>query len=119
MGRVGQGQHFFWRCILQSKIRNSAAESESRQKFLFPHSPSFCPPQRFGFAREARNYSEFYSKNVRTSALPTALCFWISKMPSKLRKKTMSRRFAPRQFLTISQKVIISGGEGIRTLDAI
>ena len=44
-----------------------------------------------------------------TSALPTALCLWISKMPSKLRKNTMPRRFAPRQFLTISQKVKIGG----------
>jgi len=41
--------------------------------------------------------------------LPTALCFWISKMPSKLRKNTMPRRFAPRLFLTISQKVKIGG----------
>jgi len=44
-----------------------------------------------------------------TSALPTALWFWISKMPSKLRENTMPRRFAPRQFLTISQKVKIGG----------
>ncbi|MFZ3073793.1 MAG: hypothetical protein WA093_01535 [Minisyncoccales bacterium] len=44
-----------------------------------------------------------------TSALPTALCFWISKMPLKLRKNTMPRRFAPRLFLTISQKVKIGG----------
>jgi len=48
-----------------------------------------------------------------TSALPTALWFWISKMPSKLRKNTMPRRFAPRQFLTISQKVKIGGEGGI------
>ena len=34
---------------------------------------------------------------------------YISKMPSKLRKNTMPRRFAPRQFLTISQKVKIGG----------
>jgi hypothetical protein len=44
-----------------------------------------------------------------TSALPTALWFWISFRPSKLRKNTMPRRFAPRLFLTISQKVKIGG----------
>ena len=45
--------------------------------------------------------------------------FWISKMPSKLRKNTMPRRFAPRQFLTISQKVKIGGRGGIRTHDEL
>ena len=55
----------------------------------------------------------FSKRLVRTSALPTALWFWISKMPSKLRKNTMPRRFAPRQFLMISQKVKIGGEGGI------
>jgi len=45
----------------------------------------------------------------RTSALPTARWRAISKMPSKLRENTMPRRFAPRLFLTISQKVKIGG----------
>jgi hypothetical protein len=69
MGRVGQGQHFFWRRILQSKMRNSAAaaESEGGQKFLPPNPLPFCPPERFSFAREARNHSEFCSKKVRIS----------------------------------------------------
>ncbi len=43
-GWVGQTQLHFWRRILQSKIRNSAAaESEGGQKFL--------PPTPFLFAR--------------------------------------------------------------------
>ena len=49
--------------------RNSAAaESEGGQKFLPPNPLPFCPPERFGFAREARNHSEFCSKNVRASS---------------------------------------------------
>ena len=44
-----------------------------------------------------------------TSALPTALWFWISKMPLKLRKNTMPRRFAPRQHLSISLNVKLGG----------
>ncbi len=68
-GRAGQTQLQFWRRILQSKIRNSAAaESEGGQKFLPPNPLPFYPPERFGFAREARNHSEFCSKNVRTSS---------------------------------------------------
>jgi hypothetical protein len=52
-----------------SLARNSAAaESEGGQKFLPPNPLPFCPPERFGFAREARNHSEFCSKNVRTSS---------------------------------------------------
>jgi hypothetical protein len=48
--------------------RNSAAaESEGGQKFLPPNPLPFCPPERFGFAREARNHSGFCSKKVRTS----------------------------------------------------
>jgi hypothetical protein len=48
--------------------RNSAAaESEGGQKFLPPNPLPFCPPERSGFAREARNHSGFCSKNVRTS----------------------------------------------------
>jgi hypothetical protein len=48
--------------------RNSAAaESEGGQKFLPPNPLPFCPPERFGFAREARNHSGFSSKKVRTS----------------------------------------------------
>jgi len=51
-----------------SLARNSAAaESEGGQKFLPPNPLPFCPPERFGFAREARNHSEFCSKKVRTS----------------------------------------------------
>ncbi len=51
-----------------SLARNSAAaESEGGQKFLPPNPLPFCPPERFGFAREARNHSGFCSKNVRTS----------------------------------------------------
>ncbi|GMX58043.1 MAG: hypothetical protein YFSK_3780 [Candidatus Yanofskyibacterium parasiticum] len=46
---------------------------------------------------------------LRTSALPTALCFWISFRPSKLRKNTMPRRFAPRQHLSISLNVKLGG----------
>ncbi|MFH1283842.1 MAG: zinc ribbon domain-containing protein, partial [bacterium] len=53
------------------------------------------------------------SFSVRTSALPTALCFWISKMPLKLRKNTMPRRFAPRQHLSISLNVKLGGEVGI------
>src|SRR3989339_1058382 len=64
-----------------------------------------------------KGFGIFSKRLVRTSALPTARCFWISKMPSKLRKNTMPRRFAPRLFLTISQKVKIGGEGGIRTLD--
>ena len=69
-GRAGQTQLlFFLRRILQSKIRNSAAaESEGGQKFLPPNPLPFCPPERFSFAREARNHSGFCSKNVRTSS---------------------------------------------------
>ena len=37
----------------------------------------------------------------------------------KLRKNTMPRRFAPRLFLTISQKVKIGGGGGIRTHETL
>ena len=119
-GWAGQTQIQLWRRILQGKIRNSAAaESEGGQKFLPPNPLPFCPPERFSFAREARNHSEFCSKNVRTSALPTALWFWISKMPLKLRKNTMPRRFAPRLFLTISQKVKLGGERGIRTLGTV
>jgi len=33
-----------------------------------PNPLPFCPPERFSFAREARNHSEFCSKNVRTSS---------------------------------------------------
>jgi hypothetical protein len=67
-GRAGQTQLHLWRRILQSKIRNSAAaESEGGQKFLPPNPLPFCPPERSGFAREARNHSGFCSKNVRTS----------------------------------------------------
>src|SRR3989344_4233659 len=37
-------------------------------KNSFPPNPlPFCPPERSGFAREARNHSGFCSKNVRTS----------------------------------------------------
>ena len=43
------------------------SESEGGQKFLPPNPLPFCPPERFGFAREARNHSEFCSKKVRTS----------------------------------------------------
>jgi len=43
-------------------------ESEGGQKFLPPNPLPFCPPERFSFAREARNHSEFCSKNVRTSS---------------------------------------------------
>ena len=39
-----------------------------RAKIPSPQPLPFCPPERFGFAREARNYSEFCSKNVRTSS---------------------------------------------------
>jgi len=46
----------------------AAAESEGGQKFLPPNPLPFCPPARFSFAREARNHSEFCSKNVRTSS---------------------------------------------------
>jgi hypothetical protein len=56
-----------------------------------------------------KGFGIFSKRLVRTSALPTALWFWISKMPSKLRKNTMPRRFAPRLFLMISQKVKIGG----------
>jgi hypothetical protein len=45
-----------------------AAESEGGQKFLPPNPLPFCPPERFSFAREARNHSGFCSKNVRTSS---------------------------------------------------
>src|SRR3990170_1923149 len=46
-GRAGQTQHlFFWRCISQSEIRNSAAEGEGGQKFLPPNPLPFCPPER-------------------------------------------------------------------------
>ena len=68
-GWAGQTQLHLWRRILQSKIRNSAAaESEGGQKFLPPNPLPFCPPERFGFARLARNHSGFCSKNVRTSS---------------------------------------------------
>ena len=67
--------------------------------------------------REGVAEGGFCSKNVRISALPPALWFWISFRPSKLRKNTMPRRFAPRLFLTISQKVKIGGEGGIRTLE--
>jgi hypothetical protein len=46
---------------------------------------------------------------VPFSALPTALWFWISKMPSKLRKNTMPRRFAPRLPTLIFRNVILGG----------
>src|SRR3989338_7278466 len=45
-------QKEFWRRILQSEIRNSAAaektesESEGGQKFLPPNPLPFCPPER-------------------------------------------------------------------------
>jgi len=39
-----------------------------RAKIPSPQPLPFCPPERFGFAREARNHSEFCSKNVRTSS---------------------------------------------------
>src|SRR3989338_2725806 len=61
----------------------------------------------------------FSKRLVRTSALPTARWRAISKMPFKLRKNTMPRRFAPRLFLTISQKVKIGGGGEIRTLGGL
>jgi len=68
-GGLGQGQHLFLRRFLRSKKRNSvAAESEGGQKFLPPNPLPFCPPERFSFAREAHNHSEFCSKNVRTSS---------------------------------------------------
>jgi hypothetical protein len=51
--------------------------------------------------------------------LPTALWFWISKMPSKLRKNIMPRRFAPRQHLSISLNVKLGGEGGIRTLESL
>jgi len=59
-----------WWCISQSEIRKivtakRSGESEGGQKFLPPPLP-FCPPERSGFAREARNHSGFCSKNVRT-----------------------------------------------------
>jgi len=44
-----------------------------------------------------------------TSALPTALCFWISKMPLKLRKNTMPTPQMRGRILLISQKVKIGG----------
>ena len=86
------------------------------------HSPRkiVCPADLSAVAlaeAESKLVIRIFSKRlVRTSALPTALWFWISKMPSKLRKNTMPRRFAPRLFLMISQKVKIGGGRGIRTL---
>ena len=61
----------------------------------------------------------FSKRLVRTSALPTARWRAISKMPFKLRKNTMPRRFAPRLFLTISQKVKIGGERGIRTREPL
>ena len=39
-----------------------------RAKIPPPNPFPFCPPERFGFAREARRHSEFCSKNVRTSS---------------------------------------------------
>jgi hypothetical protein len=36
-----------------SLARNSAAESESGQKFIPPNPLSFCPPERFGSCRAA------------------------------------------------------------------
>ena len=55
-GGLGQGQHLFWRRILQGKIRNSAAEkseseSEGGQKFLPPNPLPFCPPERKSFSK--------------------------------------------------------------------
>jgi len=73
MGGRGKHNSFFWRRILQSKIRNSvAAESEGGQKFLPPNPLPFCPPERFSLAREARNHSEFRSKKVRAKCIITA-----------------------------------------------
>jgi len=38
-----------------------------RAKIPSPNPLPFCPPERSGFAREARNHSGFCSKKVRTS----------------------------------------------------
>ncbi|MBU2081419.1 hypothetical protein KJ962_01760, partial [Patescibacteria group bacterium] len=65
-----------------------------------------------------KGFGIFSKRLVRTSALPTALCFWISKMPSKLRKNTMPTPQMRGRILTISQKVKIGGEGGIRTLEA-
>jgi len=58
------------------------SESEGGQKFL--------PPTPFLFARPSN---------------------WISKMPSKLRKNIIPRRFAPRQHLSISLNVKLGGDD--------
>ena len=107
---------------MQSEIRNSAATEKivigkrGQAKFL---PPSFLPTRAIGFQILKFGIWIFSKRLVRTSALPTALWSWISKMPSKLRKNTMPRRFAPRLFLTISQKVKIGGGGGIRTREGL
>src|SRR3989344_3338375 len=64
-----------------------------------------------------KGFGIFLKRLVRTSALPTAPWFWISKMPFKLRKNTMSRRFAPRLPTLIFRNVILGGDGGIRTPD--
>ena len=56
-GGLGQGQHLFWRRILQSKIRNSAAaRARARREFLSPQPPFLpAPPERSGLVFAARS----------------------------------------------------------------
>jgi len=72
----------------QEKLR--WRKSEGGQKFLPPTPLPFCPPERFSFAREARNHSEFSSKKVRTSSKKhrrVKNCFAISTRLSRLNFK--------------------------------
>src|SRR3989344_4146141 len=62
-----------------------------------------------------KGFGIFLKRLVRTSELPTALWFWISKMPSKLRQNTMPSGEAARQHLPKSVNLQIGGEGGSRT----
>ena len=94
---------------LEEKISAFGRKSNNRFELAITFLKEANKPKNTLNKKIPKGFGIFSKRLVRTSALPTALCFWISFRPSKLRKNTMPRRFAPRQFLTISQKVKIGG----------
>ena len=104
--RAGQTQHlFFWRRILQSEIRNSAAtESEGGQKlvpcrdtgFLPPNPLPFCPPERSVW-RAKRAISSVQKRfGFRQTNAPVLnfqeFCRLIQPREARQRTETLARR---------------------------
>ena len=86
-------KQIYWRRILQSKIRNSAAaESEGGQKFLLP----FCPPERSVWrAKRAVSFAQkrFGFRQTNAPVLNfQEFCRPIRPREARQRTETLARR---------------------------